>query len=73
MAAFYQALKETGFVEGKNISIEFRRADGHYDRLTTLAAENYQTNRQVSGWILPPQVIRAFGAHCQNRTLALTI
>jgi Tripartite tricarboxylate transporter family receptor len=24
---------------------------------------SYQTNRQFSGWILPPQVIRAFGAH----------
>jgi len=26
---------------------------------------SYQTNRQLSGWILPPQVIRAFGAHGQ--------
>ena len=26
---------------------------------------SYQINRQFSGWILPPQVIRAFGAHCQ--------
>jgi hypothetical protein len=29
---------------------------------------SYQINRQLSGWILPPQVIRAFGAHCQDRT-----
>src|ERR1019366_6606761 len=29
-----------------------------------------QINRQLSGWILPPQVIRAFGAHCHNRTHA---
>jgi len=28
----------------------------------------YQINRQLSGWNLPPLVIRAFGAHCQNRT-----
>jgi hypothetical protein len=29
---------------------------------------SYQINRQFSGWILPPQVIRAFGAHCHFRT-----
>ena len=39
LAAFYQGLKETGFVEGRNLSIEFRWADGHYDRLSSLAAE----------------------------------
>jgi hypothetical protein len=31
---------------------------------------SYQINRQLSGWILPPLMIRAFGAHCQKRTLA---
>ena len=29
---------------------------------------SYRINRQLSGWILPPLVIRAFGAHCQERT-----
>src|SRR5262249_61418813 len=29
----------------------------------------YQINRQLSGWIPPPLVIRAFGAHCQLLTL----
>ena len=29
---------------------------------------SYQINRQLSGWNLPPLVIRAFGAHCQNQT-----
>src|SRR6202167_776952 len=32
---------------------------------------SYQINRQLSGWNLPPLVIRAFGAHCQERTHAL--
>jgi len=31
---------------------------------------SYQINRQFSGWIPPPLVIRAFGAHCQERTFA---
>ena len=31
---------------------------------------SYQINRQLSGWNLPPLVIRAFGAHCQQRTHA---
>src|SRR5215217_6794572 len=31
---------------------------------------SYQINRQLSGWNLPPQVIRAFGAHCQKLTYA---
>jgi hypothetical protein len=30
----------------------------------------YQINRQLSGWNLPPLVMRAFGAHCQVRTYA---
>jgi hypothetical protein len=29
---------------------------------------SYQINRQLSGWNLPPLVIRAFGAHCHQRT-----
>jgi hypothetical protein len=30
---------------------------------------SYQINRQLSGWILPPLMIRAFGAHCHMQTL----
>jgi putative ABC transport system substrate-binding protein len=38
-AAFRQGLRETGFVEGQNIAIAFRWAEGNYDRLPTLAKE----------------------------------
>jgi hypothetical protein len=31
---------------------------------------SYRINRQLSGWILPPLMIRAFGAHCQQPTCA---
>src|SRR3982075_4183933 len=32
---------------------------------------SFQINRQLSGWNLPPLMIRAFGAHCHNPTYAV--
>jgi len=39
VVAFRQGLRETGFVEGQNLTIAFRWGEGHHDRLPALAAE----------------------------------
>src|SRR5690348_16881099 len=39
IAAVRQGLAESGFIEGQNLAIVYRSADGHYERLPGLAAE----------------------------------
>jgi putative tryptophan/tyrosine transport system substrate-binding protein len=68
LAAFYQGLEETGFVERTNISIDFRWTDGRYDRLPSLAAELVGRNVSVlCAWDLPS----AFAAKAATKTIPI--
>jgi putative ABC transport system substrate-binding protein len=68
LEAWYQGMKETGFVEGKNISIEFRSADGHYDRLPTLAAELVERHVSV---IFATDLPSAFAAKAATKSIPI--
>ena len=68
MPAFFQGLKDAGFVAGRNISIEIRHADGHYDRLPSLAAE--LVGRNVAA-IYATDVPSAFAAKAATKTIPI--
>jgi ABC transporter substrate binding protein len=46
LQSFLQGLREVGFIEGQNVNIEFRAAEGQYERLPALAAD--LVNRRVA-------------------------
>src|SRR5260221_8445961 len=67
LAGLRQGLKETGYIEGQNVAIEYCWAEGQYDRLPAMAAD--LVGRQVMGIVANTPAVRA--AQAATKTIPI--
>src|SRR5579862_1814500 len=68
-SVFLQGLAESGYIVGRNVSIEYRWAEGHYDRLPALAAD--LVRRRVSLIVAPDSIVTAKAAKAATATIPI--
>src|SRR5947199_8818801 len=66
-AEFLAGLKESGLIEGQNVKIEYRRAEGQYDRLPAFAAD--LVGRRVAVIFADGPVVSPLAARAATTTL----
>ena len=69
IAALHQGLAEIGYVEGRNLVVEYRWAEDHYDRLPMLAAD--LVRRQVAVIVSLTNVPAALAAQAATRSIPI--